>query len=301
MKITPAKAPLGATVEDVDLAQNLSDADIAKIELALAEYGVLCFPDQELDDASHVAFTSRLGPLEVNVASSGMTGDTPEIMVLSNIVRDGKPIGLSDAGQGWHTDMSYSQIPGHATALYGIQIPTENGRPLGDTEFANMYMAYETLPDHIRNDIEGRFAVRDFQKFWNYMREVKNSPRPPLTVEQRRKKPPVLHPLVQTHPVTGRKVLYADPAFTMSIVGLPRKRSDEIIAFLEEHQTRPEFCYAHKWKEKDFLIWDNIASIHRATGGYRPDQHRLMHRTQVALDVARQPGFEYTDNNVIAI
>lgn len=299
MRLIRNDAPLGAAVKDVDLSKPLSDADMQELEKALADYGVLCFPNQSISDADHIAFTSRLGPLEVNVASSGMTGDSPEIMVLSNIVKDGKPIGLADAGQDWHTDMSYSQIPGHATALHALEIPQENGRPLGDTEFSSMYLAYETLPKDIRDTIKDRHAVRDFAKFWNYMIEQKGSSRPPLTIEQRRKKPPVLHPLVIRHPVSDREALYADPGYTVSIVGLPRDESDAILKFLFEHQIKEEFVYRHKWSKGDFLIWDNLASIHRATGGYRPDQPRLMHRTQVTLDPARRPGFAYTDNNAI--
>ena len=301
MKITPNDAPLGATVSDIDLAVALTDRQIDEIERALGTYGVLCFPDQHLNDATQVAFSRRLGPLEVNVASSGMTGDLPEVMVLSNILRDGKPIGLVDAGQDWHTDMSYSQVPGHATALFALEVPTENGQPLGDTEFSSMYLAYDALPEDIRAAIDGRFAIRDFSKFWTYMIEKKGSTRPPLTVEQRRARPPVIHPLVIRHPITGRKALYADPGFAVVIIGLPRAESDRILEFLFEHQVRPAFLYRHKWRRHDFLIWDNLASIHRATGGYRADQPRLMHRTQIALDVKRRPGFEYTDNNAIPL
>lgn len=299
MDITPYDAPLGAMVSGFDLAKTVSDADMAMIEKALADHGVLCFPDQEITDAEHIAFMGRMGPLEINVASSGMTGHGPEIMVLSNIVKDGKPIGLSDAGQDWHTDMSYSQVPGHATALHALEIPQENGRPLGDTEFASMYLAYETLPEDVRRTIDGLYAVRDFAKFWNYMIEQKGSSRPPLTWEQRCKKPPVLHPIVQRHPISGRPALYADPAYTVSIVGMSRSESDALLHLLFKHQISEEFTYRHQWTKGDFLIWDNIASIHRATGGYRTDQPRLMHRTQVAFDRSRWRQFAYTDNNAI--
>lgn len=222
-------------------------------------------------------------------------------MVLSNIVRDGRPIGLADAGQGWHTDMSYNHIPSLATALYALEIPLENGRPLGDTEFSNMYMAYDALPEEVRRVIDGRYAVRDFAKFWNYVIEEKGSNRPPLSIEQRREKPPVVHPLVVEHPVSGRKVLYADPGYTVSIIGLPRKDSDEILELLFDHQARPEFTGRHVWSRGDFLLWDNFVCIHRATGGYSASQPRLMHRTQIVLDVAAYPAFAYTDNNMIRL
>ena len=298
MKLTPNKtAPLGAIVEDVDL-KSISDEQFAAIIDALARHGVLCFRDQILTDAQHVAFTSRIGPLSVNVASKGMTGDTPEIMIISNIVKDGKPIGLGDAGQDWHTDMSYSQVPGHATGLYAIEVPHDDGQPLGDTEFASMYLAYETLPEDIRTRIDGLYAVRDFAKLWNHMIK-KGSPRPPLTPEQRRERPPVIHPLVMRHPVSGRKALYADPGLTVAIVGQSRAESDALLDMLFNHQIDRKFVYTHKWRLHDFILWDNIATIHRAIGGLKPHQHRHMRRTQIALDVTKHAGFSYTDNNAV--
>lgn len=298
VRIAGTGAPLGAVVEDLDVAHREVEAHIEELKRALATHGYLCFPRQRLSDAELVAFTRMFGPLEVNVANTFDT-EFPEVMVLSNIVRDGKPIGLSDAGQGWHTDMSYSQVPGLATALYAIQVPRENGRALGDTEFSNMQLAYQALPEEVRKAIEGRYAVRDFAKFWNYMIERKGSSRPPLTIEQRRKKPPVFHPLVIEHPITGRKSLYADPAYTVSIIGLPKKESDDLLEFLFQHQVRPEFTTRHIWSEGDLLIWDNLVCIHQATGGYGSHQPRRMHRTQIILDTAAHPGFGYTDNNVI--
>ncbi len=250
----------------------------------MGEHGVICIPDQKLEPAHLKAFSGNFGELEINVASSFQEKGHPEIMILSNMLEDGKPIGLADAGQDWHTDMSYSSTVAFANILYGIKIPLRDGRPLGCTAFCDMHKAYETLPDDIRRRIAGRTATHDFNKFWEKMRREKGSTRPPLTEEQRRKKPPVSHPMVLTHPITGRSVLYANPGYTVSIDGMEAGESDEILEFLFAHQTRPEFQHRHLWAENDVLMWDNFATIHNAIADYGPQEHRLIKRCQVMAD-----------------
>ncbi|HEV2299983.1 MAG TPA: TauD/TfdA family dioxygenase, partial [Stellaceae bacterium] len=146
IRVAPSGEVLGATVTGVDLAEPLAAPDFAQILLALGRRGVLCFPGQKLDAASLSAFAGRFGGLEINVAGSFQEPGHPEVMTLSNIIEEGRPSGLADAGQDWHTDMSYSEEIAFANALYAIRVPRRDGRPLGDTEFANMRAAYAGLP-----------------------------------------------------------------------------------------------------------------------------------------------------------
>ncbi len=276
---------LGATVKGADLSQPLPEGDFDTVLRALGRYGVLQFPEQLLTPAEQKAFAGRFGSLEVNVAGMYQDADHPEIMFLSNIVENGKPIGLADAGQDWHTDMSYSAVIALANVLYAIKVPRdESGRALGATRFASMHAAYDELPQDLKDQLANATAVHDFNKFWEMMRREKGSKRPPLTEAQRRQKPPVSHPVFLTHPITGRKVLYADPGYTTRIEGLPEDESEEILSFLFTHQLKPEYQYEHLWNEGDLMMWDNIGTLHNAIADYGPHQPRLMQRCQVMAD-----------------
>ena len=154
---------LGATVAGLDLRQPLTAETYQAVLGALGTYGVLRFPGQHLGPAELKAFSAHFGTLEVNVASQG--GEHPEVMTLSNIVVDGKPIGLPDAGQGWHTDMSYSREVAFANVLHALRVPVRNGVALGNTEFSNMYAAYDGLPADLQQRLEGATATHDFEKF----------------------------------------------------------------------------------------------------------------------------------------
>ena len=282
MEIIPSGQTLGARVEGVDLGVPLSDGDFRTVLRALGQHGVLCFPKQTFDTPALAAFARRFGDLEVNVANLYYEPGFPEIMILSNqIGTDGKPVGLNDAGQGWHTDMSYSKDIALANILHARAVPMRNGKPVGETQFRNMHAAYDELPDEIKHKIEGRTATHDFEKFWEVMRLRPGSRRNPLTEEQKRKKPPVSQPLVRIHPLTGRKVLYANPGYTMWIDGMERDESDRITEYLFRHQERAEFLHAHRWAVGDVLMWDNIGTVHNAIADYLPDEPRYMRRAQV--------------------
>ena len=282
MKIIPSGAALGARVESIDLAKPLSAADDAAIVAALGKYGVLRFPRQKLDAAQLKRFAATFGELEINVASGAyQEPGHPEVMILSNMVENGRPIGLADAGQGWHTDMSYSRDIAFANVLYGLKIPRRDGVALGATEFSSMHAAYEGLPSDVKRKLDGKTCLHDFNKFWEMMRQEKGSKRPPLTEAQRQAKPPVSHPMVLTHPITGGKVLYANPGYAVRVNELPRRESDELLEFLFEHQLQPEYRYASRWEEGDVLMWEDIGTIHSAVADYGPGEHRLVKRCQV--------------------
>src|SRR5260370_27485888 len=185
----------------MDPAQPISDSDFKEIVRALGEHGVLCFPKRRLATAACARLGCMFGELETNVANQFHEPGFPEVMVLSNVTENGKPIGLGDAGQGWHTDMSYSKEIALANVLYAIKVPAREGRPLGDTQFRNMHAAYEDLPDEMKTRLEGRTATHDFAKFWDMMRARAGSRRAALTAEQRAKKPPPPHPTLPPHPL----------------------------------------------------------------------------------------------------
>ncbi|WP_043339201.1 TauD/TfdA dioxygenase family protein [Belnapia moabensis] len=289
MRITPNNAALGARVEDIDLARPLSAEDYRTLLRALGRHGVLCFPGQDLDAPQLSAFGSRFGTLEVNVANLFHAPDHPEVMILSNR-RDaeGKPLGLNDAGQGWHTDMSYSTEIALANVLHAKQVPQRDGRPLGDTQFRNMHAAYDDLPPEVVERLEGRVAIHDFEKFWDMMRQRPGSIRGPLTPAQRAKKPPVAQPLFRVHPITGRRVLYCNPGYAMRIEGLEPGESDALLEYLFRHQAQPKYLHSHAWTPGDLLMWDNIGTTHNAVADYAADEPRYILRVQVmaTLDYA---------------
>src|SRR5215470_6731130 len=279
--IVPTGKILGATVNGLDLSQPLADAVFDQLLRALGRYGVLRFPHQTLKPAAQKAFASQFGSLEVHVAGMHQDPEHPEVMFLSNIVENGKPIGLADAGQDWHTDMSYARMIAFANVLYAVKVPRRDGVALGNTEFSNMHAAYDDLPADVKARLDGLTATHDFDKFWSMMVKRPGSKRAPLSEAQRKARPPVSHPVVLTHPITGRKVLYANPGYTMKINGLPPAKSDELLDYLFAHQLQPKYRYVHRWQEGDVLMWVNFGTIHNAVADYRPDEHRLVKRCQV--------------------
>jgi taurine dioxygenase len=285
MRIIPSGRALGARIEDIDLSRPVVPADAEAILDALGAQGVLCFPGQRLDAASLAAFGRLFGTLEINVANVAHDPAVPEVMVLSNMKDEaGRPLGLADAGQGWHTDMSYSRDIALANILHATHVPMRHGKPLGETQFRNMHAAYDDLPDSLKRQLEGRTATHDFAKFWDMMRARPGSTRKPLTPEQRATKPPVSQPIFRIHPITGRKVLYANPGYAIGIDGMDAQESGEILDLLFRHQERADYLYTHRWSVGDVLMWDNIGTNHNAVADYLPDEPRRMLRVQVMAD-----------------
>jgi taurine dioxygenase len=282
VKVLPSGDSLGATLEGLDLARPLVREELDRVLQALGKYGVVRFPSQRLTGQQLRDFSAQLGDLEINVGSAGyQEPGVPEVMVLSNIVENGRPVGLADAGQGWHTDMSYSRMVAFANVLYGIKIPRRNGATLGATQFSNMQAVYADLPADVKRALEGKTVLHDFEKFWEMMRREKGSKRPALTDAQRKAKPPVSHPVFLTHPLTGKRVLYANPGYAVRINELPSKESDEMLEYLFRHQLQPKYIYTYRWTENDVLVWEDIGTIHNAVADYGPDEHRLVKRCQV--------------------
>lgn len=292
LRIEPTGAVLGATVRGIDVAQPIDDTTFARILRALGRYGVLRFPDQHIDLGDLRRFSERFGEIQGPSAASDVARDNDaHIGTLSNLKESGKYVGLPDAGQDWHTDMSYRDVMGFVNVLYGIRIPHRDGKPLGGTDFANMHAAYDALPEDIRTRLANATVTHDFEKFWEHMRRDKASNRPPMTAEQRRRRPPVVHPLFLTHPITGRKVLYCNPGYATRINELSEQESATMLDYLFDHQLQPQFRYTHTWTENDLLVWDHLGTIHRAIADYGPDEIRLMRRCQVMATRVFDPEF----------
>jgi taurine dioxygenase len=291
--VTPSGDALGARITGLDLARPVSDAAFGDVLRALAAHGVVCFPGQELSPADQAAFSRRFGELEVHVSGAFQVPGQPEVMILSNMLENGQPVGLGDAGQDWHTDMSFSRTIAFVNVLYAMKVPRRGGQVLGNTEFCDMAAAYDDLPEALRARLETLTATHDFEKFWEMMRSRggKGTTRAPLTEAQRQRKPPVSQKMVLVHPLSGRKLLYANPGYTVRIDGLPAAESDALLEFLFAHQVQPKFRYAHRWAENDLLMWDNLRTIHNAVADYGVDEPRYIRRCQAMADLVFQPAF----------
>ncbi len=290
MKIVPNGEVLGATVTGVDLSKDLSDKEFGGILLALGDRGVLRFSDQLIDATALKRFSTRFGTpqvLSVLPHEAGM----PDVSILSNIVENGRPIGIPDAGQDWHTDMTYDRVCGFVNVLAAHAVPMRDGRPLGATEFTNTQAAYVDLPDELKLRLATATAMHEFAKFSDMMRIKKGSTRPPIPESVRRERPPVHHPVFLTHPITGRKVIYVNPGFVEKIDDLPADESASILEFLYEHVLEPKYRYVHRWTLGEVLVWDHIGTWHKAIGDYGPNEHRLMKRCQVLGDRIMNPEF----------
>ena len=280
MDVRSLGAVMGAEILNVDL-NDLPDDGFAQIRDAFLAYQVIAIRDQTLTPAAQLEFSRRFGALEDQLNAHYTVPDYPEVLVLSNDIKDGKPVGLIDGGDFWHSDSSHRDRPSMATILYAVKNPSRGG----DTEFANMYAAYEALPMEMKRRIAGLKGIHAVSKLKN--KRVTVSPRRPDGkdfYEKQKSLPDQIWPLVRTHPATGKKALYVSPRFTIGIAGMAEGEADEILDFLFAHQVRAEFVYRHRWRTRDLVMWDNGSVIHQATGGYTYPDVRTMYRTVVAGD-----------------
>ena len=272
------EAPLGAEIVGLDLTQPLDDATFGDVRKAfLDSEGVLILRDQRITPEQHIAFSRRFGPLMIHVLHQFLLPGHPEILLVSNVMENGKPIGLGDAGRYWHSDMSYVAEPSLGSLLHAQEIPSEGG----DTSFINLYRAYETLPAEIKRRIDGKRAIHSYRNSYDKMEGT--TFRPKLTEAQKAEVQEVTHPVVRTHPETGRKALFVSEGFTSRILGIPEEESRELLQMLFAHSTEPRFAYRHRWREHDLVFWDNRCAIHFAHG-CPPHLRRHMHRTTVQGD-----------------
>ena len=284
MTITIAKsgAALGAEI-GVDLSRPIDDATFRAIEDAFHDNIVVFFRGQTLTDEQHVAFSRRFGELEIHIVKKYLLPGYPEILLVSNLKNEaGEHIGLADAGFTWHSDVSYRQCPSRCSLLYAREVPVRDGVVLGDTVFANCIAAYDALPAGMKQRLDGLKAIHRY----SMRRRVENSPRPKLTAAQIAETPDVAHPIVRTHPYTGRKAIYVTAGECIGIVdrdgrSMPEDEALDLIAELDAHCIKPEFLYRHHWRVGDLVMWDNATAMHLAICDYALPERRLMHRTTV--------------------
>jgi taurine dioxygenase len=277
LSVTRSGVACGAEI-DFDLAPDIDAATFREIEHAFHKNIVVVFRGQNLSNARHIEFSRMFGELEIHIVKKYLLPDFPEILLISNI-RDqhGDHIGLADAGFTWHSDTSYRRRPSRCSLLYAKEVPQRDGGPLGDTVFANTIAAYEALADDMKQRLAGLRAIHRYSA----RRRVAGSPRPKLTRGQLDETPDVAHPIVRTHPYTGRKSLYVTAGECVGIENMPDEEASDLIVELDAHCVRPEFLYRHKWQVGDLLMWDNASAMHLAICDYALPERRLMHRTTV--------------------
>jgi taurine dioxygenase len=281
-------AALGADLDGIDLAGALAPEAIAAVKAAWAQHLVLRFRGQRLADDDLLRFSRQFGELDwapIAAARVKVPGEdryveaAPEgrqyVMVISNVIENGQAIGQLGAYEAiWHTDMSYVQEPPSASALYALEVPPEGG----DTGFCNMYRAYETLPDGLRREIAGHLCRHDASR--NSAGELRrgfvDASDPSQTIGAE-------HPLVRTHPVTGRKALFLGRRRNAYVPGLPLDASESLLDALWAHATKDEFTWYQQWRVGDLILWDNRCVMHRRDA-FDPATRRVMHRTQIKGD-----------------
>jgi taurine dioxygenase len=270
---------MGAEIIGIDL-NTLDDETFAVINDAYLEHQVLCFRDQKLDPERLVEFSERFGVVEPHDNLKFTLRSHPKILVLSNDVdADGNQVGVIDAGDAWHTDHSFKTHPANCTILYSLKNPSRGGA----TDFSNQYAAYDALSDDMKAKLAPLRGQHSISKLKNKRVQISGAREDAVEFYKRQEKsiPDIEHPLVRTHPVTGRKSLYCSPRFTIGLKGIGDAEGDTLLDELIAHSVKKEFRYRHNWGDGDVVMWDNRCVNHRATGGYEYPDIRHLYRTTV--------------------
>jgi len=276
LTVIPLSKYLGAEIQGLDTSRPPSDEEFAQILDAFHEHSVIRIragrgvPDQYVVDLS-----ARFGHNKIHELKDFLDKQHPELLLVGNIMENGKAIGLKDGAIKWHADMTYTDQPNPISVLVGHEVCKVGG----GTQFTSMYAAWDTLPQKIKDRIVNLTATHSIE---NYKYKSDEG----MPTDQRLRFPPVHHPAVLTHPVTGRKALYVSEGTAMELDGIPEAESRELLDFLFEHSVRPEFTWLHEWQVGDIVVWDNRCTMHRQTP-YDPAERRLMKRTTI---VTARPG-----------
>jgi taurine dioxygenase len=274
MRVIPTPAALGAEIAGIDL-RNLDGATFARLLQAWHDYSVLLLRGQTLSDQDLIAFSRRLGDLDwapIQETGRRFVEGLPEIYIVSNVKLNGEPIGsLGDGEAVWHTDMSYLEVPPKASMLYALEVPTAGG----NTSFCTMYGVYDALPARLKERIAGLKIKHDgTYNSGGYLRQGVTPTDDPTA------SPGAVHPLVCTHPATGRRMLYLGRRRNAYLVGLELSESEALLDEFWGFVDRPEFAWEHAWRVGDLVLWDNRCTMHRRDA-FDPKSRRIMHRTQV--------------------
>jgi taurine dioxygenase len=271
--VRPLTPRLGAEISGIDAADEMDPEAFGALYRAFLRYQVLLFPPQDLPPGRQVAFARRFGEVQIHVMRQYHADGHPELYRLSNLDANGRPSGRHpDKGTlAWHTDGSWQRVTGQATILYGEVLP-ESG---GETHFCDMYGAYERLSSAWKARIAGLRAVHslDFSRNRRHGED-------PLTDDQRRARPPVDHPVVRTHPETGRQCLFLGD-HAESIAGMPYDEGRALIEELNALAVHPDLTYEHRWKPRELIVWDNRCVMHRATAYDAANEPRVIRRCTV--------------------
>jgi len=270
----PSGKACGAEVRGIDIA-NIGDGGAKELETALLEHLVVVIRDQPISDPQLIQLGRALGELEppgMSIIGKPYIDEYPDILVISNLMKDGQPMGNLGSGEAiWHTDMSYREIPVSYAMLHALEVPPSGG----NTYFANQYLAYEKLPESTKRLLDGKVVIHD--ETYNSAGQLRKGFK---EVVDPRHAPGARHPIFRTHPITGRKALYLGRRSNAYIVGLPLDESEKMLDELWTHASRPEFVWGHEWRVGDTLIWDNRCLIHRRDP-FDPNARRMMHRVQI--------------------
>jgi taurine dioxygenase len=281
MQINRLSNALGAEVIGIDVS-DIDEATFNEIHEAFLEHLILVFRDQDLTQLQQIKFSEHYGEVEVHLALDHLHPETDKVILTSNKQVNGRYIGAVSAGDYWHSDLSCKAQPNLASFLLARELPAEGG----DTGFCNQYAALETLPDELRQQIEGRNAIHTFNRMRNPRVKVPEMHKGDAKMRYADRAPPDgIHPISRTHPETGRKALYVAHRFTVGIEGMSDEESRPILDAIFEHQLNDELIYRHNWRLGDMIMWDNRCTTDHAYGGIPAGQIRHMHRTSLIGDV----------------
>ncbi len=273
-----------AEITGLDCSQPLAPDRLAAVKQTFRDNPILVIRGQTLTAGQQGMFSRQFGPLEAQDQVTYTHPDDRDVLILSNEIRpDGTAVGIVDAGDFWHSDSSHHEEPCQATILFSVRNPSRGG----DTEFCNMYMVYDALPDDLKRQVEGRYGIHHVSKTKNP--RVTISPDRPGAKDYYERRATETHevrqPLVRTHPETGRQALYVSPRFTIGIADMDEAAAQALLDRLFAFYVRERrFQYRHRWRDGDLVMWDNRCLNHRACGGYGLPDIRRMHRTTIVGD-----------------
>jgi len=267
--VVPLDAPLGVRIEGLDPAQALTPDAAAMLDRALADHLLVVIPGSPMTPEQTRDISRAFGEPRPQLLRRKRANDVPEVsLMISTLMTDGSTDKTVYRAEDWHTDDSFFEVPAKATLLHSIEIPSRGGA----TWFCNMHSVYEALPENTKRRIDGKRAIHGYDT-----PRARNRPSP-RTPQEIAETPDVEHPLVRTHPVTGRKALYLNPNRLDRIAGLPREESDALLDELAAEARKPCHHHGHVWRKGDVVVWDNRATMHRVVNDYPAGEPRIMHR-----------------------